>query len=171
MERNKEKVTFQGNPVTLVGSEIKPGNKAPDFTVLNNELKPVSMSDYDDKIKILSVFPSVDTGVCSKQNHRFNEEASKLSDDIVILAISNDLPFALSRFCGAEGIDKVITLSDHKDLDFSMKYGFLIEELRLLARGVVVIDKDNTVKHVEYVPEIGQEPDYETAIKTANEIV
>lgn len=170
MERNKEKVTFQGNPVTLVGSEIKTGNKAPDFTVLNNELKPVNMSDYDGKIKILSIFPSVDTGVCSKQNHRFNEEASKLSDDIVILAISNDLPFALSRFCGAEGIDKVITLSDHKDLDFGMKYGFLIEEMRLLARGVVVVDKDNTVKHVEYVPEIGQEPDYDTAIKTAKEI-
>jgi thiol peroxidase len=170
MERNKEKVTFQGNPVTLVGSEIKAGNKAPDFTVLNNELKPVNMSDYDGKIKILSIFPSVDTGVCSKQNHRFNEEASKLTDDIVILAISNDLPFALSRFCGAEGIDKVITLSDHKDLDFGMKYGFLIEEMRLLARGVVVVDKDNTVKHVEYVPEIGQEPDYDTAIKTAKEI-
>jgi len=171
MERNKEKVTFQGNPVTLVGSEIKTGNKAPDFTALNNELKPVNMSDYDGKVKILSIFPSVDTGVCSKQNHRFNEEASKLSDDIVILAISNDLPFALSRFCGAEGIDKVITLSDHKDLDFAMKYGFLIEEMRLLARGVVVVDKDNTVKHVEYVPEIGQEPDYDTAIKTAKEIV
>lgn len=170
MERNKEKVTFQGNPVTLVGSEIKAGNKAPDFTVLNNELKPVNMSDYDGKVKILSIFPSVDTGVCSKQNHRFNEEASKLSDDIVILAISNDLPFALSRFCGAEGIDKVITLSDHKDLDFGMKYGFLIEEMRLLARGVVVVDKDNTVKHVEYVPEIGQEPDYDTAIKSAKEI-
>jgi thiol peroxidase len=171
MERNKEKVTFQGNPVTLVGSEIKTGNKAPDFTALNNELKPVNMSDYDGKVKILSIFPSVDTGVCSKQNHRFNEEASKLSDDIVILAISNDLPFALSRFCGAEGIDKVITLSDHKDLDFAMKYGFLIEEMRLLARGVVVVDKDNTVKHVEYVPEIGQEPDYDAAIKTAKEIV
>jgi len=171
MERNKDKVTFQGNPVTLIGNEIKTGNKAPDFTVLNNELKPVNMSDYDGKVKILSIFPSVDTGVCSKQNHRFNEEASKLSDDIVILAISNDLPFALSRFCGAEGIDKVITLSDHKDLDFSMKYGFLIEEMRLLARGVVVIDKDNTVKHVEYVPEIGQEPDYDAAIKTAKEIV
>jgi thiol peroxidase len=171
MERNKDKVTFQGNPVTLIGNEIKTGNKAPDFTVLNNELKPVNMSDYDGKVKILSIFPSVDTGVCSKQNHRFNEEASKLSDDIVILAISNDLPFALSRFCGAEGIDKVITLSDHKDLDFSMKYGFLIEELRLLARGVVVVDKDNTVKHVEYVPEIGQEPDYDAAIKTAKEIV
>lgn len=170
MERNREKVTFQGNPVTLIGNETKKGDTAPDFTVINNELKPVSLSDFNGKIKILSVFPSVDTGVCSKQNHRFNEEASKLSDDIVILAISNDLPFALSRFCGAEGIDKVITLSDHKDLDFSMKYGFLIEEMRLLARGVVVLDKENKVQHVEYVPEIGQEPDYEAAIKAAKNI-
>jgi len=170
MQRNNEKVTFQGNPVTLIGNETKKGDDAPDFTVINNELKPVSLSDFSGKIKILSVFPSVDTGVCSKQNHRFNEEASKLSDDIVILAISNDLPFALNRFCGAEGIDKVITLSDHKDLDFSMKYGFLIEEMRLLARGVVVLDKKNKVQHVEYVPEIGQEPDYDAAIKAAKNI-
>jgi len=170
MERNREKVTFQGNPVTLIGKETKKGDNAPDFTVINNELKPISLSDFDGKIKILSVFPSVDTGVCSKQNHRFNEEAANLSDDIVILAISNDLPFALSRFCGAEGIDKVITLSDHKDLDFSMKYGFLIEEMRLLARGVVVLDKENKVQHVEYVPEIGEEPDYEAAIKAAKNI-
>lgn len=170
MERNREKVTFQGNPVTLVGNEIKTGDKAPDFTVINNELKPVKMSNFDGKVKILSIFPSVDTGVCSKQNHRFNKEASELSEDIVILAISNDLPFALSRFCGAEGIDKIETLSDHKDLDFSMKYGFLIEEMRLLARGVVVIDKDNKVQHVEYVPEIGQEPDYDAAIKAAKDI-
>ena len=171
MQRNNEKVTFQGNPVTLIGNETKKGDDAPDFTVINNELKPVSLSDFSGKIKILSVFPSVDTGVCSKQNHRFNEEASKLSDDIVILAISNDLPFALNRFCGAEGIDKVITLSDHKDLDFSMKYGFLIEEMRLLARGVVVLDKKNKVQHVEYVPEIGQEPDYESAISAAKKLV
>ncbi|MGM0496496.1 MAG: thiol peroxidase [Bacteroidota bacterium] len=170
MERNREKVTFQGNPVTLIGNEIKTGDKAPDFTVINNELKPVKMSNFDGKVKILSIFPSVDTGVCSKQNHRFNKEASELSEDIVILAISNDLPFALSRFCGAEGIDKIETLSDHKDLDFSMKYGFLIEEMRLLARGVVVIDKDNKVQHVEYVPEIGQEPDYDAAIKAAKDI-
>jgi len=170
MERNREKVTFQGNPVTLIGNETKKGDNAPDFTVINNELKPVSLSDFNGKIKVLSIFPSVDTGVCSKQNHRFNEEASKLSDDIVVLAISNDLPFALSRFCGAEGIDKVVTLSDHKDLDFSMKYGFLIEEMRLLARGVVVLDKENKVQHVEYVPEIGEEPDYDAAIKAAKNI-
>lgn len=171
MEKNKNKVTFKGNPVTLLGKETKVNDKAVDFTVLNNNLEPVKLSDFDGKVKILSLFPSIDTGVCSKQNHTFNEKAAKLSDDIVILAISNDLPFALKRFCGAEGIDNLITLSDHKDLDFSSKYGFLIEELRLIARGVIVIDKENTVKYVEYVPEIGEEPNYESAINAAKLLV
>jgi len=171
MEKNKNKVTFMGNPVTLLGKETKVNDKAVDFTVLNNNLEPVKLSDFEGKVKILSLFPSVDTGVCSKQNHTFNEEAANLSEDIVILAISNDLPFALKRFCGAEGIDNLITLSDHRDLDFSSKYGFLIEELRLIARGVIVIDKDNVVKYVEYVPEIGEEPDYEPAINAAKLLV
>ena len=171
MEKNKNKVTFMGNPVTLLGKETKVKDKAVDFTVLNNNLEPVKLSDFEGKVKILSLFPSVDTGVCSKQNHTFNEKAGNLSEDIVILAISNDLPFALKRFCGAEGIDNLITLSDHRDLDFSSKYGFLIEELRLIARGVIVIDKDNVVKYVEYVPEIGEEPDYEPAINAAKLLV
>lgn len=171
MKKNKDKVTFKGNPVTLLGNEIKEGDKAPDFTVLDNGLNPKKLSDYDGKVKILSVFPSVDTSVCSKQNRKFNEEAAKLSDDIVILAISNDLPFALNRFCDAEGIDKVTTLSDHKEVDFGTKYGFLIEELRLLARGVVVVDKNNQVKYVEYVPEIGNEPDYDSALNAAKSLV
>ena len=171
MEKNKNKVTFMGNPVTLLGKETKVKDKAVDFTVLNNNLEPVKLSDFEGKVKILSLFPSVDTGVCSKQNHTFNEKAANLSEDIVILAISNDLPFALKRFCGAEGIDNLITLSDHRDLDFSSKYGFLIEELRLIARGVIVIDKDNVVKYVEYVPEIGEEPDYDSAINAAKLLV
>lgn len=171
MEKNNSKVTFIGNPITLVGKEVKVNDKAVDFTVLNNELKPVKLSDFDGKVKILSLFPSIDTGVCSKQAHSFNKEASNLGDDIVILAISNDLPFALNRFCGAEGIDNLITLSDHKNLDFSTNYGFLMEEFRLIARGVVVIDKDNTVKYVEYVPEGTNEPDYDSAVKAAKSLV
>jgi thiol peroxidase len=171
MEKNNQKVTFNGNPVTLLGNEIKIDDKAIDFSVLNNGLEEVKLSDYDGKVKILSLFPSVDTGVCSKQNHTFNKEAANLSDNIVILAISNDLPFALNRFCGAEGIDKIVTLSDHKNLDFATKYGFLIEELRLIARGVVVIDKNNTVKYVEYVKEIIEEPDYNAAISVAKTLV
>ncbi|MFO8235894.1 MAG: thiol peroxidase [Bacteroidales bacterium] len=171
MKKNSKKVTFKGEPITLIGNEIKPGDKAADFEVINNELKPVQLSDFQGKVKIISVFPSIDTGVCSKQNKTFDTEASKLSDDIVILAISNDLPFALQRYCGAEGINNLITLSDHKNLDFGTKYGFVIEELRLLARGVVVIDKDDKVTYVEYVPEIGQEPDYESALDAAKKIV
>lgn len=171
MDRNNTKVTFKGNPITLLGKETKVNDKAVDFTVLNNTLEPVKLSDFDGKVKILSLFPSIDTGVCSKQAHTFNQKASSLGDDIVILAISNDLPFALSRFCGAEGIDNLITLSDHKNLDFSTKYGFLIEELRLIARGVVVIDKDNVVRYVEYVPEGTNEPDYDRAIEAAQKLV
>lgn len=171
MDKNNTKVTFKGNPITLLGKETKVNDKAVDFTVLNNSLEPVKLSDFDGKVKILSLFPSIDTGVCSKQAHTFNQKASSLNDDTVILAISNDLPFALNRFCGAEGIDNLITLSDHKNLDFSTKYGFLIEELRLIARGVVVIDKDNVVRYVEYVPEGTNEPDYDRAIEAAQKLV
>ena len=171
MEKTKDKVTFGGNPVTLLGKPIEKGDDAPDFKVLDNGLNPKKLSDYQGKIKILSVFPSVDTSVCSTQNKRFNQEAANLDDNMVILAISNDLPFALNRFCEAEGIDQVVTLSDHKDVEFGTKYGFLIEELRLLARGVVVIDQNNKVQYVEYVPEIGQEPDYESAISAAKKLV
>ncbi len=169
MEKNKEKVTFGGNPVTLLGSEIKAGDKAPDFTVINNDLKPVKLSDYAGKNKIISVFPSVDTPVCAAQNRMFNKKASEL-DDTVILSISNDLPFAQKRFCGAEGIDNVVTLSDHKELEFGKQYGFLIEELRLLARGVVIVDKNDIVKYVEFVNEIGEEPDYDKAILEAKKL-
>jgi len=171
MEKNNTKITSKGNPLTLIGNEIKVNDKAVDFSVVNNSFQEVKLSDFDGKVKILSLFPSIDTGVCSKQTHTFNKEASDLSDDIEILAISNDLPFALGRFCGAEGINNITTLSDHKNLDFSSKYGFLIEELRLIARGVIVIDKENIVRHVEYVPEITEEPDYETAIKVAKEYI
>ena len=171
MEKNNTKITSKGNPLTLIGNEIKVNDKAVDFSVVNNSFQEVKLSDFDGKVKILSLFPSIDTGVCSKQAHTFNKEASALSDDIEILAISNDLPFALGRFCGTEGINNITTLSDHKNLDFSSKYGFLIEELRLIARGVIVIDKENIVRHVEYVPEITEEPDYETAIKVAKEYI
>lgn len=171
MKKNQDIVTFKGNPVTLLGNQIKEGDKAPDFTVLDNGLNPKKLSDYKGKVKILSVFPSVDTSVCSKQNRRFNKEAAGLSNDIEILAISNDLPFALNRFCDAEGIDKVTTLSDHKDVDFGTKYGFLIEELRLLARGVVVVDQNDEVRYVEYVPEIGEEPDYDSALNAAKNLI
>ncbi len=171
MEKTSVKITFQGNPLTLLGTEVKVGDKAPDFTVLGADLSPVKLSDFAGKVVVLSVFPSVDTPVCASQNRVFNKEAANLSDDIAILGLSNDLPFALGRFCGAEGIEKVQTVSDHKDVDFGSKYGFLIEELRLLARGTVVIDKEGVVKFVEYVPEVTDEPNYNAALEAAKALV
>lgn len=170
MKETNGKITFQGNPLTLLGEQINVGDKAPDFTVLSAGLESVKLSDYDGKVRVLAIYPSIDTGVCQAQNRRFNAEASSLGA-AVILSISCDLPFAQSRFCSAEGLDQVITLSDHKDVDFGTKYGFLIKELRLLARGVVVIDKDGVVRYVEFVPEVTTEPDYEKALNLVKEIL
>lgn len=170
MDKRKNLITMGGEPMTLVGKEIKVGDKAPDFTALKTDLTPYSLKDAEDKIKIISVVPSLDTGVCELQTIRFNEMASELGD-IVILTISVDLPFAQSRFCGAKGIDKVITLSDHRDLDFGMKYGFVLEELRLLSRGIVILDRDNTVKYVEYVKEVTNHPDYDRALEEVKKLL
>ncbi len=166
MKKNTGVTTFMGGPLTLLGDMVSVGEKAKDFTVLGNDLKPVSLSDYAGKTVILSLAPSIDTGVCAAQTRKFNVEAAKL-EDIAILAISMDLPFALGRFCGAEGIDKVVTLSDHKDADFGIKYGFLIEELRLLNRGIVIIDKEGIIRYVEYVKENTDHPDYDKALEAA----
>ncbi|MCK5536114.1 MAG: thiol peroxidase [Bacteroidales bacterium] len=167
LNKTEGKVSFGGKPVVLLGAMCKLGDVAQDFTVVNQNLEEDKLSNYDGKVKILSVFPSIDTGVCATQNRKFNEEAAKLGDDIVILSISNDLPFAQKRFCGAEGIDNVIMLSDYQQVDFGTKYGFLIGGLRLLARGIVVIDKNNIIRHIEYVSEITDEPDYDTALSIA----
>ena len=171
MEKRKGVVTMGGNPVTLLGKEIKVGDKAPDFTVLTNDLTPYTLKDAGDKIKIISVVPSLDTGVCELQTINFNQAASELGDDVLILTISVDLPFAQKRFCGAKGIDRVITLSDHKDLSFGLNYGFVMEELRLLARGIVVLDRDNTVRYVEYVKEVTTHPDYDKALEEVKKLI
>jgi len=170
METNNVKITFAGNPMPLSGKEIKVGDKAPDFVTVGNDLKPVNFSDFTGKVKIISVFPSLDTGVCALQNKRFNQEAAE-NKDIDIISVSADLPFAQKRFCGAEGIDSAVTVSDHKEMDFGSKYGFVMEPLRLLARGVIVVDKDNSVKHVEYVQEVTTEPNYDAALKVAKELL
>lgn len=162
-------VTFQGKPVTLLGEQVKVGDTAPDFTVLANDLKPVTLEDTKGKVRLISVVPSLDTGVCAKQTRRFNEEATGLSDDVKVLTISVDLPFAQARWCGAEGIDAVQTLSDHKELSFGQAYGNVIEELRLLARSIFVIDQNDKITYVEYVPEVTDHPDYEKAIEAVKE--
>jgi thiol peroxidase len=163
-------VTMKGNPLTLIGDEIKVGDQAPDFTVLTNDMQPYTLKEAGSKVKIISVVPSLDTGVCELQTIHFNQEAADLGD-VRILTISVDLPFAQKRFCGAKGIDKVVTLSDHRDLSFGLHYGFAIEELRLLARGVVVIDQENVVRYVEYVGEVSEQPDYDKALEVVKQLV
>ena len=171
MLERKGVVTFKGNPVTLLGDEVKVGDKAPDFTALKTDLSELKLSDFRGKVVILTAFPSVDTSVCALQAKRFNEEAGKLKDDVSIITISVDLPFALGRFCAAEGIENEITVSDHRELDFGYKYGFVIKELRLLERGIVVVDKEGTVKYVEYCKEVAEHPDYEKAIEVVKSLI
>lgn len=158
-------VTFAGNAMPLAGDTVKVGDKAKDFTCVGMDLKPVSLSEYKGKVRLISVYPSIDTPVCSKQAHMFSTELSKLGDKVVALSISNDLPFALGRFCSADSIKNLVMLSDHRTLDFGMKYGFVLEPLRLLTRGVIVIDANDTVKYVQYLDEVTHEPDYESALK------
>ena len=171
MKEIKDKVTFKGNPVTLVGNEVKIGETAPDFTVLSPELKEIKLSDYKGKVVVIAVFPSVDTGVCALQLARFNQEAANFGDDVQLLTISVDLPFALKRYCADKGIENALTVSDHKELDFGTKYGFVIKELRLLSRGTVIVDQTGVVKYVEYVSEVGEHPNYEKALEVIKELV
>ncbi|WP_426452354.1 thiol peroxidase [Paenibacillus sp. S-38] len=163
--------TLKGNPITLVGTQLKAGDKAPDFTVNKNLLETASLADYAGKIKLISVVPSLDTGVCDAQTRRFNEEAAKLGDNVIVLTISVDLPMAQARWCGAAGIDKVVTLSDYKNHSFGQAYGVLIEELRLLMRSIFVIDANDTIQYVEYLGEMTEHPNYEAAIEAVKKLV
>ena len=169
MER-KGIVTFKGNPLTLTGNEMKVGDKAPDFTVLNGELKETGLKDFAGKVKVISVTPSLDTPVCDLQARMFNSEAAKLPADVAVLNISMDLPFAISRFCASAGIDKVKALSDHRDASFGNGYGVLIRELRLLARSIFIIDKDDVIRYVQIVPELSSELEYERALEELKKI-
>jgi thiol peroxidase len=160
MEKRQGIVTFAGKPITLVGHEIKVGEKAPDFTALTTDLTPFSLSELNGQVVVISVVPSIDTSVCDIQTRWFNEDAAKV-DGLVVLSVSVDLPFALKKYCAAKDISTVKTLSDHKDLDFGLKYGFVIEELRLLSRGAVVVDRTGVIRYVEYVPVISEQPQYD----------
>lgn len=154
-------------PLTLLGTPAMVGEMAPYFTVTNGSLADVKLSDFKGKTVILSIFPSIDTGVCATQTRTFNKQAVELGKDFVVLCISKDLPFALSRFCGAEGIENVLTLSDYKESEFGTKYGFLIQENRLLYRGIVVINPEGKITYVEYVDDMTHEPNYQAAIAAA----
>ena len=160
-------ITFQGSPLTLVGPALRAGDKAPGFTVLDGELKPLSLKDFEGKTKIISVTPSLDTPVCDLQLRRFNAEAAKMSGDRAVLNISMDLPFAITRFCTSAGIDKVKALSDHRDASFGAAYGVLIKELRLLARAIFIIDTNDVIQYTEIVPDITNHPDYDKALSSA----
>ena len=157
-------ITFKGNPLTLIGPEIKAGMQAPDFKLLARDLSEVTLAHSKGKTRLISVVPSLDTPVCELQTKRFNEEASKLPANILVYTVSMDLPFAQSRFCGAQHTDKITALSDHREASFGKAYGVLIQELRLLARAVFIVGPDDKVQYAEYVREVTAHPDYDRAL-------
>ena len=160
-----------GSPVTLVGAELKVGDRMPEISLVGNDMKDVALSSYLGKVLIVSAVASLDTSVCDTETRRFNTEAAGLGDEVRILTVSMDLPFAQKRWCGAAGIDRVITLSDHKDAAFGRGFGVLIRERRLLARAVFVVDRSGTVRYIQLVKEVGQEPDYELVLAEARRLV
>lgn len=162
---------FKGNPITLIGPEIKVGDQAPDFTINKSLVDSVSLKDFAGKVKLISVVPSIDTGVCDAQTRRFNEEAASLGDNVVVLTVSVDTPFAQSRWCGAAGVDKVVMLSDFKSHDFGQAYGVYIKEFGLDMRAIFVIDANDKVQYVEYLSEMTEHPNYEQAINAVKALV
>ena len=171
MQEHDGIVTMKGNPITLMGTELQVGDKAPDFVAIDNDLNPVSFDSFRGKVCIVSSVPSLDTPVCDMETRRFNDEAGRLDDNVEILTISMDLPFAQKRWCGAAGVDRVQTLSDHRDAAFGQAYGVLIKGLRLLARAVFVVDKEGTIRYRELVKEIASEPDYDSVLTAVKELV
>jgi thiol peroxidase len=164
-------ITFKGNPFTLLGPELRVGDKAPDFTVVDNGLAPVSLADSAGRIRIISSVPSLDTPVCDTETRRFNQEAASLPGNVVVLTISLDLPFAQKRWCGAAGIEKVTTLSDYRERSFGQNYGVLIKELLLLTRAVFVVDAQGVIRYIQIVPEVTSEPDYAAVIAAAKSLL
>ena len=163
--------TMKGNQMTLVGPGLQPGDKAPDFLVLDQTMAPKTLKDYAGKFKVISVTPSLDTPVCDLQIHWFNEDASKQPQDVAVLNISMDLPFAIKRFCATGGIENAVALSDHRDASFGTNWGVLMKELRLLARSIFIVDKEDVIQYVQIVPEQTAEPDYEAALAALKELM
>lgn len=160
MTEHKGLVTFKGNALTLLGDQVAVGQQAPAFTVLANDLSPLTLADFKGKVLLISAVPSLDTPVCDLETRRFNEEAAKLGPDVAVLTVSMDLPFAQKRWCAAHGIAAVKTASDHREASFGLAYGVLIKELRLLSRTIFVIDKAGKIAYVQLVAEVTHEPDY-----------
>ena len=170
MTERKGAVTFQGNSLTLVGNEVKVGDRAPGAVLTDNELKPVSLPSFRGRICVISSVPSLDTPVCDMETRRFNEEAGKLGQDTAILTVSMDLPFAQKRWCGASGVSRVTTLSDYRGAEFGNSWGVLVKELHLLARCVFVVDREGMVRYVQLVREIASEPDYASVLEAVREV-
>ena len=165
------KVTFKGSPMTLAGRSLKEGDAAPDFKVVDTGLKDIGLSDFKGKIKVITFFLSLDTPVCDLQVKEFNKRASTLSSDVVILGISKDLPFAQARFCSDNEIKNIKVLSDYKDSSFGMNYGLLVKELNLLARGVLIIDRNNIIRYFKVVDELTAPPDYDDALRALESVI
>ena len=171
MKERAGMITMKGNPLTLIGDELKVGDAAPDVEMLDNDLSSVKLSSFIGKVCVISSVPSLDTPVCDMETRRFNEEAGKLGADVAILTISMDLPFAQKRWCGAAGVDKLTTLSDHRDAAFGEAYGVLIKELRLLARAVFVVDREGSIQYIQLVKELTEEPDYEPVLDAVKKLI
>jgi thiol peroxidase len=163
-------VTFKGNPITLAGDEVTVGQAAPDFKLhyFKDGMQTLSLSDVKGKPTLLSVVPSLDTPVCATQTKKFNETLGALGDKINAVTVSLDLPFAMNRFCGAEGITNIQSASDYQDRNFGNNWGTLIEELKIMTRAIFVLDADSKVAHAEYVSEVTEEPDYDAAMAAVN---
>jgi thiol peroxidase len=168
MSERQGVITIHGNPLTLVGDEIKVGAPAPDVELLDNDLNPVKLSAFRGKVLVIASVPSLDTPVCDMETRRFNDEAANLGAGIELVTISMDLPFAQKRWCGAAGVKNLQTLSDHRQADFGMAYGVLIKELRLLARAVFIVDQQGTVQYLQLVKEVTNEPNYEEVLQALN---
>ena len=171
MQERTGVITFKGNSMTLLGPALKVGDKAPDFSVVDNSLAPVTLSSSAGKIRVISAVPSLDTPVCDTETRRFNQEAASLPDSVVVLTVSLDLPFAQRRWCGAAGIERVTTLSDYRDRSFGQNYGVLIKELLLLSRCIFIVDATDTIRYIQQVPEVTQEPDYSAVIAAVKELL
>jgi len=170
MEERAGQITMKGNPLTLLGKPPKVGDPAPDFEALDNNLAPVRLLSFKGKTCVISSVPSLDTPVCDLETRRFNQEAGSLGDAVQILTISMDLPFAQKRWCGAAGVDRVMTLSDHRDAAFGKAYGVLIKELRLLARAVFVVDAKGILRYSQLVKELSQEPEYDAVLAAVRDL-
>ncbi len=171
MEERNGVITFKGNPMTLMGPGLQVGDRAPDFQVVDTTLAPVTLASSRGTVRIISAVPSLDTPVCDTETRRFNQEAAALPAGVAVLTISMDLPFAQKRWCGAAGIDRVVTLSDYRDRSFGLAYGVLIKELQLLARCIFVVDANDTVRYIQQVPEVTHEPDYDAVLAAVRSLL